>query len=53
MTDLDDLPSPKVLSLGCEYCPYDYLCGDMCILGYDELDDDGGVLAYSPSSVAS
>ena len=53
MSDLDELPSPKSLGLGCEYCPFDYLCGDMCILGYEDVDADGGVRAYNPMSVAS
>lgn len=53
MDDLDNVTPPKANSLGCDDCPFEYLCEGMCILGYEDLDEVGGVLPYDPKSVAS
>lgn len=53
MDDLDKLTSPKGPSLGCEQCPFASVCGDMCVLGYEVIDEDGAPYPYLPQSVAS
>jgi hypothetical protein len=50
LESVDDLPSPKVLGLGCEYCPFDYQCEGICILGFQDYDDENG---YAPATVGS
>jgi len=31
---LDDLHSPKRPGPSCEYCPFDFLCDGLCVLGW-------------------
>ncbi len=38
---VDDLESPKVRTLSCEYCPFDLVCGGRCVLGlFEEADPE-------------
>jgi len=39
LVSVDDLVSPKVRTLSCEYCPFDLVCNGRCVLGLFEDSD--------------